>query len=420
LIKLIKDKKIFSWALYDWANSTFATTVMVAFFPIFFKKYWASNLSAVDSTFYLGSINSFSSLILVIFAPLLGSFADLKTKRKVLLFSFCMLGCLSTVALFFVQENQWQIALLFFFLANFGFAGGNIFYDSLITFVSTKKLMDKVSAFGFALGYLGGGVLLVVNVLMITFPSSFGLADKVMATKYSFLTVGVWWAVFSIPVFLYVKEYSLPISNNASKPISVFANLKSTFLDIKKSKYILTFLLAYWLYIDAVDTIIKMSVDYGMALGIDSNGIIKALLLVQFIGFPAAIFFGWLGSKIGAKKGINITLIVYLFATIGAMFMSSITHFFMLAAAIGLVQGGVQSLSRSLFAKIIPYGKSAEYFSFYNMMGKSAAIIGPLLVGLSVKLTNSSRVGMVPILLMLIVGFILLQKVKFEASINKT
>ncbi len=377
-----KKKAVWGWALYDWGNSAFATTVMAGFFPVFFKQYWSVGADINASTAMLGFGNSAASLLVALMAPFLGAIADRGSSKKKFLTFFAYLGVLMTGALFFVGKGQWQWAIFFYAMGAIGFAGGNIFYDSLLPSVAGEERLDAVSSLGYALGYLGGGLLFLVNVLMTLMPAKFGLPDAAAAVRYSFLSVALWWGLFTLFTLFWVEE---PAGSGEQKGLlSVVDGLKrfaKTIGQLRKMKTIMLFLIAYWFYIDGVDTIIKMAVDYGMSLGFDSNSLIVALLLVQFIGFPFALLFGWLGQKWGVKKSIYLTLFIYIGVTLYATMMTRKIEFYMLAVAIATVQGGVQALSRSWYARMIPANRAAEFYGFYNMLGKFAAIIGPALMG---------------------------------------
>lgn len=375
-------KKIVAWALYDWANSAFATTVMAGFFPIFFKQYWSASVPLTTSSFYLGAANSAESVIVAVLAPVLGAIADRGRSRKGFLFFFAALGIVATAALYLVGRGRWPAAAGLYVVAAGGFAGSLIFYDSLLVAVCGEEKVDVVSALGYALGYLGGGLLFALNVAMTLWPSRFGLADAGAAVRVSFLTVAIWWALFSIPLFRYVEEPRVSAPLRGLEAVTAgFRQLRETFREVRRLRVVFLFLLGYWLYIDAVDTIVRMAVDYGLTLGFDSKSLILALLITQFVGFPSAIAFGKIGERLGAKTGILIGIGVYMGITVWGYFMSRPAEFFGLAVVIGLVQGGVQSLSRSFYTRIIPQTKSAEFFGFYNMLGKFAAVIGPLLMG---------------------------------------
>ncbi len=379
----LDDKKaIFGWSMYDWANSAFATAVMAGFFPIFFKQFWSVGTDTTVSTARLGLANSIASITVALSAPILGAIADKGTSKKKFLLFFAYMGVVMTASLYMVSKGNWPMAVVLYVLASIGFSGGNIFYDALITIVASEDKLDFVSALGFSLGYLGGGVLFAVNVWMTLSPETFGLETAREAVRFSFLSVSIWWGVFSIPLLLFVKEPTHGEKKSGVNMVKAgFTQLRETFQEVRHLKTIFLFLVAYWLYIDGVDTIVRMAVDYGISIGFKSNDLIVALLIVQFVGFPAAIGFGYLGGMIGAKRAIFIAIAVYLFVSIWGAFMQSKNEFYILAITIGLVQGGIQALSRSFFAKIIPVERSAEYFGFYNMLGKFAAVIGPVLMG---------------------------------------
>ncbi len=402
-------KRIFSWALYDWANSAFATTVIAGFFPIFFRQYWSTGTDVTITTFRLGVSNSVASLVIVALAPVLGAIADKGgTKKKFLLF-FAVMGVVMTGALYFVAEGNWGFAVLLYALGIIGFSGGNVFYDSLIVDIAGPKKIDFVSALGFAMGYLGGGILFAFNVFMTLRPELFGLASQSEAIRISFISVAIWWAVFSIPVFLFVKEARVKDHQAGWHAIAGgLCQLRMTFKEIRRLRVVSLFLLGYWLYIDGVNTIVRMAVDYGLSLGFDANSLIVALLITQFVGFPSALAFGKIGEKLGPKIGIFIGISVYIAVTTWAFFMTSVVEFYALAVAIGLVQGGVQSLSRSFYTRIIPSNKSAEFFGFYNMLGKFAAVIGPALMGWVGIISGDSRFGILTIIPLFAAGAIFL------------
>lgn len=412
-------KKVLSWALYDWANSAFATTVMAGFFPIFFKQYWSAGADLTTSTFQLGMANSLASIIVAAFAPFLGAVADKGNSKKKFLLFFAVIGIVMTGSLRFVAMGDWLIAAALYILATIGFSGGNIFYDSLIVSVAGEKKMDFVSALGFSLGYLGGGLLFALNVAMTLNPQTFGLSSATEAVRLSFVSVAIWWAVFSIPIFLFVRgPKTMGDLSGWKAVIGGSRQLISTFQEIRKLRVVFLFLIGYWLYIDGVDTIIRMAVDYGMSIGLDSNSLILALLITQFIGFPAAIAFGKIGEKLGTKNGIFIGIGVYIAVTVWSFFMKRESEFYALAIAIGLVQGGVQSLSRSFYTRLIPENKAAEFFGFYNMLGKFAAVIGPALIGWFSVITHSPRYSILSIIVLFISGAAILYFVNEKEGHN--
>ncbi len=579
-MRLIKDKQVFGWTMYDWANSAFATTIMAGFFPVFFKSYWSAGADINQSTALLGVANSIASLFVALIAPILGAIADQSSGKKKFLVFFAYLGVLMTGCLYMVKFGQWLLAVILYVLGTIGFSGANIFYDSLLPDVANEKNIDYVSAKGFALGYLGGGLLFLINVLWVLQPGLFGfpvevksivseqlrrdatvirLADdadftiphgkssakavvtstisvpvhsiklvengnlndiwieiefppgldpellsqsvsfgeyqtgeivgisenmqkvrignltrkitavveakftlkneiiytgfengmltgvaglenhfgiveinsdflapaiEYLSIRISFLSVALWWAIFTIPLILYVKERrNKEVTEKKVNYVKLgFSQLRHTFRKIKHMKVVFLFLLAYWLYIDGVDTIIRMAVDYGMSIGFPSNALIVALLITQFVGFPAALFFGKLGEKWDVKKSIFIAIGVYLLVTVWGVIMTKTAEFYLLAIVVGLVQGGIQALSRSYYSRLIPKDQAAEFYGFYNMLGKFAAIFGPVIMGgmgLLVRRAGysaniASRVGIASVAILFIAGGILLYFVDEE------
>ena len=404
------NKSAWSWALYDWANSAFATTVMAGFFPIFFKSYWASNLSDAESTFAIGSVNSLVGLLIAFSAPILGAFADAGDSKRKFLFSFIFLGVIATGYLFFIPESSWKLAVIFYGIGVIGFSGGNIFYDSLLVTVSKEKERNRVSALGFSLGYLGGGILFLLNVVMFLYPNWFGLEDQIEAVLWSFLLVAVWWFIFSLPIYLNVKEPRQNLNNKKINTIiaDAFGNLLNTARSIKKFKSAVIFLLAYFLYMDGVDTIIRMATSYGSDIGLSATSMIQALLLTQFIGFPATLVFGYYADKFGYKYSLSFAIIVYIIVVLFSSQMDTALEFYMVASVIGLVQGGVQAISRSFFSTLIPENKAAEFFGFYNFIGKSSVFLGPFMVSGIALITGSPSYGILSLLILFIPGLILL------------
>ena len=398
-----------AWALYDWANSAFATTVMAGFFPVFFKEYWNAGVAATESTFRLGLTNGIGAALIALMAPVLGAIADRSSSRVRLLLLVTALGCAATAGLALVAQGQWLAASLLYLLASFGFWGGIVFNDSLLLHVAEPDEYDLVSGFGYALGYLGGGLLFAINVFMTLKPQLFGLADAGAAVRASFVMVGAWWLVFALPCVLFVKERRTSAALGPAEAVRRgFSELRATLAAVRQYKPVLWFLAAYFLYIDGVNTIMKMAVDYGLSLGFGPADLMKALLLTQFVAFPAALAFGWLGRRIGARRGIFIALLVYAAVTCYAYFIEQARDFYLLAVAIGLVQGGIQSLSRSYYGRLIPAGKSSEFFGFYNMMGKFAAVLGPLLMAVTARMSGDSRLAILSILVLFVAGGTLL------------
>jgi len=412
-MNIFKNKSIRAWVLYDWGSSAFACTVVAAFFPIFFKKFWSQGIDPQTSTFYLGLSMSLMALVMAVGAPILGSLADRGNFKKKGLLFFAAMGSLGTACLFLIPAGSWPLALLFYGVGYLGFAGGNLFYDALLVDVAEPEEFAKVSVLGFSWGYLGGGLLIIFHALLVTQPQWFGLSSPAEGALWAFLTVGLWWILFTVPIAQHVHEKIQKPKPATNKGFSAaFARLSITLKKVTQNKNLMLFLLAYFFYIDGVGTIYKMAVDFAMAIGMESSDLIKAIILVQFVGFPATLLFIKLAGRFGEKNSILLGVLVYALAcTLGAGMQTS-AHFFALAAVIGCVQGGVQALSRSLFGRLIPKDQAGEYFGFYNMMGRFSAVLGPFLVGVTAQWTQSSRASISTIVLLFIAGGFFLWRVE--------
>lgn len=416
-----RPRTVLAWSLYDWANSAFATVVIAGFFPIFFKEYWSDGTDPTLSTARLGLANSVAGIIVALMAPILGAIADKGGAKKRFLLFFAYMGVVMTAGLYTVAQGDWPLAVLLYVAATVGFSGANIFYDALLVGVASPQKVDWVSSLGFSLGYLGGGVLFAFDVWITLSPQTFGFAGTGEAVRFAFITVALWWALFSLPLVFWVKETG-PRRRPSQALGQGLAQLRQTLAEIRHLKTIALFLAAYWLYIDGVDTIVRMAVDYGMSIGFASQDLIAALLLTQFVGFPAAIGFGYLGSRIGARRAIFLGLAVYLAISVWGAMIQHRSEFYALAVLIGLVQGGVQALSRSFYARIIPPDKAAEYFGFYNMLGKFAVVIGPVLMGgtglliryMGFEAGTAARAGIASVTLLFVLGGTLLYFVDEE------
>jgi UMF1 family MFS transporter len=410
----IFDKPTVGWVLYDWANSAFSTTVMAGFFPIFFKQYWNAGVEATVSTFRLGVTNSSASLLVALLAPLLGAVADAGGSRRRFLLTFAALGVAMTATLFVIPRGAWPLACGVYLLAILGFSGANVFYDSLLVTVAPRARADLVSAVGFAFGYLGGGLLFAVNVWMTFAPARFGLDGPDAAVRVSFVTVAAWWAVFSLPLARWVRER--PAARAGSSWRQGLGELRRTFAHVRELRWVFVFLLAYWLYIDGVHTIVRMAVDYGLSLGFETRDLIAALLVVQFVGFPSSLVFGRLADRHGPRPLLFAGIAAYVAISAWGYRMAHAWEFYALAAAIGLVQGGVTSLSRSYFSRLVPAERAAQFFGFYNTVGRFSAVLGPILMGWVGYATGNPRASMFAVMALFVLGGALLRAVPAAAG----
>jgi MFS transporter, UMF1 family len=412
-------KTVWAWCMYDWANSSFATTVLAAFFPVFFKTFWNHGVEPTVSTARLGLATGIGGLAVALLSPVLGAMADAGRAKKKFLAVFMTLGVLSTASFFLVPMGAWKWAFALIVLAELGFSCGNLFYDSLLVNVARKAEMDMVSSMGYAVGYAGGGLLFALNVCMTWKPAWFGLANAADAVRTSFLSVALWWFVFAIPILVFVKEGAEATGSLVTIIADGLERFKRTAVKISKRRALWMFLAAYWLYIDGIYTVIFMATDFGLAIGLSSIFLMLSILLVQFVALPSSIGFGKLAQRIGTEKAILYGIAVYVcICGAGVFLLRSSIDFMIIAAFVGMVQGGVQALSRSYFAKIVPLDEAAEYFGFLNLVGKFSAIVGPMLVGAVALWTHragvdshlSSRLAMSSIIVFFITGGWLLFK----------
>lgn len=409
-------KKSLSWAMYDWANSVFTLVVITGFYPVIYGNYWASSQSSEAVTFQLGTANSLASVVIVLAAPVLGAFADCSGAKKRLLALFAWMGILITCSLYWVQAGGWQVSLVLFTLGVVSYMAANVVYDALLINVSDSNNVDMISSLGYALGYIGSALMFVFCYWMTQDPTRFGLEDGIEAIRVSFLLVAIWWALFSIPVLMFVDEKPGEKMSLGHAMTSGFRQVISTIKSIRQHRAVAIFLLAYFLYIDGVDTIIRMAIDYGRALEFDTSSMLTALLLTQFVAFPATLIFGWLGKRFGTRLMLLVGIGVYMLVTVWASLIRTEQEFYYIAIMIGLVQGGVQSLSRALYTRLIPADRVAEFFGFYNIMGKSAVFLGPLLMGTVTVMTGSHRLGILVLLVFFIAGALVLLKVPMPES----
>lgn len=409
-----------AWALYDWANSAFVTVIIAAIFPTYYAKVANASDMALNPSVATGRLaitTTIALTIVALLAPILGAIADSTPVKKKFLAAFMLLGVGATASMITLGPDQWQLASVLFALGNIGAMGSFIFYDSLLPHIASPDEVDKVSTAGYALGYVAGGIFLFAAIALIEHPSWLGLANKEEATRATFVGVAIWWLLWSLPLFRHVPEPSIvqDSSRNTSSILrNSFSSVRQTFRDLRRYKQAALFLLAFLIYNDGVGTIIKFAVIYGGEIGINTSDMIKAILLVQFVGIPCTFLFGQLASRISAKKAIYIGLLVYSGVSILGFFMTTSLHFYLLAILIGLVQGGVQALSRSLFSTLIPQHKSSEFFALFAIFEKFAGIFGPLLFALVLSLAGSSRPAILAIIGFFAVGAFLLSRVRVE------
>ena len=410
-----------AWALYDWANSAFITVIVTAIFPSYYMKVANMTDAALHpalATERLAITTTIALALVALMAPLLGAIADAAPLKKKFLAFFMALGVTATAGMYMLGPNQWLLASVLFALGNICAMGSFVFYDSLLPHIASREEVDKVSTAGYALGYVSGGVVLIAAIGLIEHPSLLGLKDAEEATRVCFVGVALWWLVFSIPLFRRVPEPAVltTLETRGAAVMHGLSSLKDTFRALRKYKQASLFLIAFLLYNDGVGTIIKFAVIYGEEIGIDTAAMIKAILLVQFVGIPCTFLFGHLAGRLGAKTSIYIGLLVYSGVSVLGFFMTTSTHFFLLAALVGLVQGGVQALSRSLFATLIPKHKSSEFFGLFAVFEKFAGILGPLLFVAVLSVAGSSRPAILAIIAFFVVGGLLLSRVDVAAG----
>jgi len=406
-----------AWAMYDWANSAFWATVILIF-PIYFIKVASADEPVAAATTRYATATTIAMTIIALISPVLGAIADFAGIKKKMLGTFLAIGVTATGSMYLIHHGEWRLAALLFILGNIGVSGTQAFYDSLLPHVAREDEVDRVSSAGYALGYLGSGILMAVNLLMIQKPHLFGIADAPTAMRLSFVSVAVWWLVFSIPLFRTVPEPPRRLEADESarqNPLAVgFIRLIETLRELRRYRQAFLLLLAFLVYNDGINTIIRMASAYGTELGLSEGALIGSLLIVQFVGIPFAFLFGILAGKIGAKRGILLALGVYVVISVAAYYMKTALHYFLLCMAVGMVMGGAQALSRSLFATMIPRHKSSEFFGFFGVFDKFAGIFGPALFGAVIAATGSGRKAIVTLVVFFVLGAAMLLFVDVE------
>ena len=406
-------KTVKSWIAYDAGNSAFATTVVAAFFPIFYLEFWASTMPKVEASIYLNWTLVICNTLILLSGPVIGAYTDINRSTKSALNIFTIIGALFVGSLFFINVGSWLYALIFFGIANYCFCVAQIPYDKILTKITTPNNFSIISNQGYAWGYFGGGALFLLNALMSIYPSSFGLASQAEAIRVSFLMVSIWWLLFLIPLFLNFKETRTE-QHSISVFSSSFKNIFSTLKSVYQYKNAFLFLIAFFLFIDGAHTVIYLASTFALNLGLETSSIIQALILVQFVAFPATLLWGYVANKYGDKLVLYITIASYVCIIIYSTTLSSAFEFYLLAAWVGFVQGGIQGSSRGMFGKLIPKEKAGEFFGLYNVMGRAGAILGPLMVGTLLTLYGNVRIALLPIAVLFIIGGLLLTRVKNE------
>lgn len=404
-----------AWAMYDWALSGLQTVIMTAIFPIYFVKVAGADLTGSAATQQLARANTIAMLIVAVVSPVLGAVADYSASKKRFLGVMTAIGSLACAAMFAIDRGDLGLAMVLYVVALFGASACLVFYESLLPHIASTEEMDRVSTAGYAFGYLGGGLLVALNLAWILKPGLFGLPEGTLPTRLAFVSVSVWWVVFAIPLFRRVPEPARKLESDETSmanPLAIaFQRVGETLRELREYKQAFLMLVAFLIYNDGIQTIIKMATAYGTEIGIGEGDLIAAIMIVQFVGVPFAFLFGRLAGVIGAKASIFAGLVVYTLISILGYYMTTATHFYALAALVGLVQGGTQALSRSLFASMIPAHKSGEFFGFYSVFEKFAGIFGPLLFDIAITTTGSSRNAILSVIVFFIVGAILLSRV---------
>jgi len=400
------NKEQWSWVFYDWANSGYGIIVTTAVLPIYFKGVAeSSGVAAANATAYWGYANSFGTLLVAILAPFLGALADYQGYKKRLLTGFASLGMVMTLGLALLPSSQWQWLLFIYVLSILGYSGGNLFYDSFLTDVSDNRQMDRLSSVGYGFGYLGG-VIAFLLFMVLEFTNGFGRLSSLAVARWGFVLAAVWWLIFYIPFQRHVHQRHA-LAATAAPLRQSWHRVWQTILHLRQHKYLAWFLVAYFCYIDGVDTIFTMATSIGLDIGINSTTLIMVLLVVQLVAFPFSIFYGWLAGKTSTRTGILVAIVVYLLICMDALNLKSTMDFWILAVLVGTSQGGIQALSRSYFGRLVPKQRSSEFFGFYNILGKFSAVLGPILVGVVTQMTGQSRIGAASLSILFVLGLII-------------
>ena len=419
-ISPVLNRRVIGWALYDWANSAFALSVLAVLFPLVLGNFWSIGDNGAAVTARLGWITFAASALVCVTAPLFGTIADAGGYRKRFLFLLATIGAIMTAALGLIGEGEWPLALGVYMIASFGYYSSTVFYDSLLIDVCEPRYFSFVSSLGFSFGYLGGAVLLALHLWMLSNPATFGFENTSEVFSFAFVSVGAWWIVFLIPLLYFVPERHSPNEVRGGAIRAAYAELMATMLKVGQYRNVVVFLTGYWLYIGGVFTVIFMAVNYGQRLGFDDKDLVMALLITNFIGFPATLAYGFVAHRFGPKSGIYFALFVYICMSAWAIFMKDVQQFYVMAIVIGMVQGGVQGLSRSLYASLIPSGQPGEFFGFYNMVTKFAHVLGPAMVATAATLSDDPKWVLLTLMPLFLAGGFLLTIVRTKPATTLT
>lgn len=417
--------------MYDWAVSSFQTTIQVAVFQIYFVSVAAATLEGSRATQAWANANTIAAIIVAIASPILGAISDVAAAKKRMLAVFMTLGALACAGMFFIGRGDYVLATWLYIIATIGATASLVFYEALLPHLCAPEEMDRVSSAGYAFGYVGGGVLLALNLAWILAPQFFGLPhgegltpeQRTLPARLAFLSVALWWFLFSLPLLLRVREPARtveaderPEATGLDLLITPLRRMGETVRELRLFKHAALMLLAFLVYNDGIQTIIRMATAYGTELGIPSSALTIAVLIVQFVGIPFAFLFGALADRIGAKRAIFLGLLAYTAISVIGYFMKTARDFYLLAFLVGMVQGGTQALSRSLFASLIPAHKSGEFFGFYSVFEKFASVFGPLLFSITIATTGQSRNAILGVIIFFAVGALILSRVDVDAG----
>ncbi|MBW7453994.1 MFS transporter [Paenibacillus sepulcri] len=414
-------KVVRGWLMYDWANSAFATTIMAAVMPVFYNTVAGSGLTGNTAENYWGYTQTIAMICVAVLSPIMGAIADYSGMKVRFLSFFAVIGAISCGAMAFIGEGDWLLASVLVVIGTIGYSAGNTFYDGLITDIAPPQERAAISSKGYAAGYLGGGLLLALNIVMIEGWEMLGFADKTTGTQAAFATVGIWWLLFSIPLMRNVKEQAKGASSGAGHAVrSGFVRIGQTLKSARKFPELLKYMLAFWFFNDGINTVIVMATIYGSGIGIETTHLIIALLITQFVGYPSTLLFIRAAARLGTKRSLNMSLMIYILIVVLGFFMTNAVHFYILAFMVGLVQGGSQAIARSIYANLVPPSRTAEFFGFLSLSSKFSSVMGPLIFSIVGTITGSSRLAILSLVAFFVIGIVLLARVDLEKGARES